>query len=100
MQVLSYEKQQRFRFLGLPDEILELPPIFHPSRASEFFEFSENCWKMCENIYSTNCNKQFFKKRRKSTFIVKKQVFFGGFFQEFSFISYSKNSRKLFDQIL
>jgi hypothetical protein len=25
----------------LPDEILELPPVFHPSRANEFSEFSE-----------------------------------------------------------
>jgi hypothetical protein len=83
----------------LPDEILELPPVFHPFRADEFSEFSENFWKICENVYSTNCKKQFFKKRQKSTFIEKKRVFFGGFFQEFSFISYSKNLRKIFNHI-
>jgi hypothetical protein len=84
----------RFRFLGLPYEILELPPVFHPSRANKFSEFSENCWNICKNVYSTNCKKQFFKKRQKSTFIAKKLVFFGGFFQENGFSGFCNNKKK------
>jgi hypothetical protein len=59
----------------------------------------ENCWNMCKNVYSTICEKQFFKKLHKSFLNRTKNGIFGGFFQEFPFISYSKNSRKLFDQI-
>jgi hypothetical protein len=71
----------QFRNLGLPDEILELPPVFHPFKANEFSEFSENCWKMSENVYSNNCNNQFFKKRQKEIFIAKNGFF--SFYQLF-----------------
>jgi hypothetical protein len=55
-----------FRILGLPYEILEFPPVFHPSRANGFSEFSEKCWKMCGKILSIYSLKEIKKIIEKS----------------------------------
>jgi hypothetical protein len=71
----------RFKLLGLPDEILELPPIFiHPEPMSYL------------NVILTITKTSFSKTRRKLTFIAKKwrNGFFGYFFQESPFISVCK----------
>jgi hypothetical protein len=59
----------------LPDEVLELPSIFHPSKANEFSEFSKNCWKMSGKVCSKYYKKEIFEIHRK-TYRFSKNTYF------------------------
>jgi hypothetical protein len=85
-----------FKILGLPMRFWSCHLCFigpEPMRFPNFLKITGIC------VSTLPTTKTVFQKTSKINFYRKKTGFFGGFFQEFPFISYSKNSRKLFDQI-
>jgi hypothetical protein len=58
----------QFRILGLPYEILELPPIFHLSRGSGFSAFSETHMDGVKQSNLQNCRRNY-EKLSKTAFL-------------------------------
>jgi hypothetical protein len=88
-------RQTNFRNLGLPYEILELPPVFHPSKANGFFEFSEIC---VDGVKISNLQnyRRNFVKTSKNSFKLRFYWFSeAASFRKMAFPAFPKMKRKL-----
>jgi hypothetical protein len=83
-------RQTNFRNSGLPYEILELPPVFHPSRANGFSEFSEIRVDGVKISNLQNCRRNFVKIS-KNSFKLRFYWFFEvAFFRKMAFPAFPK----------